>query len=121
MNSNFNVIGTEMLSVSECRALAARQLLEIAASCDTEIVILDEHIDFGQIVAFFYQSVDFLRTRDHCDALAGNGPILVSKTSGEIGSSGTAMPLEEYVRAFERQSSIKSQLHADATRRQTKS
>ena len=45
---------------------------------------------------FFYNSAEFLRTRDPMFALAGNGPILVLR-GGEVATLPTAVPWQEAI------------------------
>ena len=44
---------------------------------------------------FYYQSQEYLRSGSISSALAGNGPILVSKHDGSYVRVGTGAPLEE--------------------------
>ena len=89
-----------MLEISVCRVLAEQRLVQIAGS-DSDFVMLDQIAEFGLTVAFFYQSGEYLRTGNGLDALAGNGPILINRATGAVGTAGTALPLEEYVKDFE--------------------
>ena len=89
-----------MLEISVCRALAEQQLVQIAGS-DSDFVMLDQIAEFRLTVAFFYQSGEYVKTGNSLDALAGNGPILVNRATGAVGTAGTALPLEEYVKDFE--------------------
>ena len=45
---------------------------------------------------FFYNSADFVRTRDPMFALAGNGPILVLR-DGQVATLPTAVPWQEAI------------------------
>ena len=68
-----------------------------------ELVVQDEHTiegDFGWV--FFYQSKSFLDTEDTSHALAGNAPLLVSRTDGSVHITGTAQPTEFYIENFKR-------------------
>lgn len=53
------------------------------------------------MLAYTYQTSDFVATGDYIHALAGNGPILVSKLTGAVEVAGTALPVEDYMREFE--------------------
>ena len=55
---------------------------------------------FGWV--FFYDSKRHLETGDFRDGLAGNAPIVVTKKDGKIHETGTAYPIEHYLRQFER-------------------
>jgi hypothetical protein len=52
-------------------------------------------------LAYTYQTSQFLATGDFTHALAGNGPLLVSKVTGAVEVAGTALPVEDYIREFE--------------------
>ncbi|USX27841.1 YrhB family protein [Oxalobacteraceae bacterium OTU3CINTB1] len=45
---------------------------------------------------FFYNSADFIRTRDPMFALAGNGPLLVLR-DGQVATLPTAVPWQEAI------------------------
>jgi hypothetical protein len=47
------------------------------------------------------QTADYVTTGDLTQALAGNGPILVSKLTGTVEVAGTVLPVEVSVRNFE--------------------
>jgi hypothetical protein len=46
---------------------------------------------------FYWTSSHYLETHSISDALAGNGPILVSETTGYLEEVGTAPPIEERI------------------------
>lgn len=46
---------------------------------------------------FFYQSQEYIDTRNIIYALAGNGPVYVDKEAGKISIFGTAYPIEYYI------------------------
>ncbi len=50
---------------------------------------------------FFSQARRFLETSDRRDALFGNAPVIFHRTSGEYHVTGTAHPLEHYLRQYE--------------------
>lgn len=49
---------------------------------------------------FCYQAKEFLETGDFSARLAGNGPFLIDRDSGELVVLGTARPLEEYLNDY---------------------
>lgn len=59
--------------------------------------------EFGWV--FFYNSVEFVRTRDMQFALGGNAPIIVDRFSGELTVTGTALPLDHYIEEYRRKRS----------------
>jgi len=46
---------------------------------------------------FFYDAAEYLMTRHPAQRLAGNAPIVV-RTNGQLHVTGTARPLEEYLK-----------------------
>ena len=63
-------------------------------------VLIDEYTQeesFGWV--FFYQSKKYLETGDFRHALAGNAPLIITRT-GELHVTGTAEPLERYLERF---------------------
>lgn len=50
---------------------------------------------------FFYQSREYVASGDIMHMVAGNAPILVERVNAEIRVTGTAKPLEEYLKIYE--------------------
>jgi hypothetical protein len=71
--------------MSEARSIACQYLEKLQLACPVKIEInydVTEEHPIGYV--FFYNSVEFWRTRDFAASLAGNGPILVLRKTGEI-------------------------------------
>ena len=51
---------------------------------------------------FFYQSRAFIETGEVGQRLAGNAPIIFDRFDGELRVTGTAEPIEHYLREYER-------------------
>lgn len=69
---------------------------------DDEILILEESTiekDWGWV--FFHTSKKWHETRDINYAIAGNSPIIVDKESGQLFPTGTAHPIEYYIKNYE--------------------
>lgn len=81
-----------------------REVLGLGETDDfPALAIIDELTiteDFGWV--FFYQSKDYLETGDLPKALAGNAPLIVSKSDGKLCETGTAEPIEVYIENFKR-------------------
>ena len=90
-----------MLSETDCRSLAERCLARIAQQCGDDLLLMPRSFETPTTLAYTYQTSDFVATGDAIHALAGNGPILVSKLTGAVEVAGTALPVEDYVREFE--------------------
>lgn len=66
-----------------------------------ELALLEDSTierSFGWV--FFYDSARHMETGDFRDALAGNAPIVVTRADGRIHETGTAHPLEHYLKEF---------------------
>ena len=90
-----------MITASEARELALEYVksLEPAVGCELELVdgsTLEHPVGW----MFFYQSSEFLRTRDHTFALAGNGGLIVNRASGGLTQTGSAMSPEYYLEQY---------------------
>lgn len=57
---------------------------------------------------FCYQSKEFLDTGDLSAQLAGNGPFLIDRDSGELVVLGTDRPLEEYLKEYAEQKTARN-------------
>ena len=69
----------------------------------SEILLLgDQTIEFGSCWVFFCDSRKYVEGGSISDALAGNAPLIVSKRKGTVHIAGTAQPIEDYIREFER-------------------
>ncbi len=69
------------------------------------LVLLDDAIrtlPYGWV--FVFQSRQYAESRDPADGVAGNAPFLITRTN-ELHVLGTARPLEDYLREFERSGS----------------
>lgn len=97
-----------MLSDVDCRSLTEQCLARIAQQCDEDLVLMARPYETRATLAYAYQTSDFVATGDFTHALAGNGPILVSKLTGTVEVAGTALPVEDYIREFEAKHSPKS-------------
>lgn len=53
---------------------------------------------FGWI--FFYDSKEFLETGDFSKAVAGNAPVIIDRTTGELTETGTAHSIEYYIEQY---------------------
>lgn len=90
-----------MLSDADCRSLAEQCLARIKQQCGEDFVLMGRPFETPATLAYAYQTSDFAATGDFTHALAGNGPILVSKLTGTVEVAGTALPVEDYIREFE--------------------
>lgn len=83
------------LDINAAREIALEHVRQLAASVGDEFDILPEStVEDPKGWVFFYNSTDFVRTRNPMDALAGNGPILVMRDGSVVDLPG-AVPWEE--------------------------
>lgn len=78
--------------------LACKRISQLAEAAGDEFEMLaDSTKEVDQGWVFFFNTVDFVRTGNPLFALAGNGPILVTR-AGVIHELPSAIPWEEAVR-----------------------
>jgi len=85
-----------MITYAEAKLIAGKEVFSIQQELGFDVEInhqLDEEVDLGFI--FFYNSSEFWRDDNSRLALAGNGPLLVLRDSGELINLPTCMPLED--------------------------
>jgi hypothetical protein len=90
------------LTKTEARQQALSYLRSQEAAAGFELVLLDDYTlerAFGWV--FFYDSKCHVETGDFRNAVAGNAPIVVTKTDGQVHVTGTAFPIEHYLQKFE--------------------
>ena len=65
------------------------------------VVLEEDTLDLPYGWVFFYQNRAYVETGDVEHAFAGNAPIIFNRLSGEYRVTGTAHPLQHYLREFE--------------------
>lgn len=94
-----------MIDLEQAQQLARNRLAEYEREGVPRLTLLDEltrELPYGWV--FFYQSRGYVETGDPRQMLGGNAPLLVTH-SGELYETGTAHPLESYLREYERSGS----------------
>jgi len=89
------------ITKSEAEQVAREYLRTKEGDSGGDLVLLVEETierNFGWV--FFYDSKRHIETGDIRHALAGNAPIVVTKTDGRIHETGTAYPLEHYLQEY---------------------
>ena len=101
-----SIVGqTGMMTKGEARAAVEAELATLIATHrgePGELVVMDDFTverPWGWV--FFYNSRRFAETREPLQALAGNAPYIVNRTTGEVRVTGTARPTEEYIAEYE--------------------
>ena len=90
-----------MLSDDDCLSLAEQCLARTAQQCGEDLVLMRSLVGTASTLVYTYQTADYMATGHSIHALAGNGPILVSKLTGAVEIAGTALPIEGCIREFE--------------------
>ena len=93
-----------MLNRIDAQRLASEYVaaLPVELSDDDKLVVLDEHtIERAWGWVFFYTSRLWNETGDFKYALAGNAPLLLERETGRLLVLGTALPVENYIAAYE--------------------
>lgn len=94
-----------MINLEQAQRLALSRLAEYEREGRHRLVLMRERtreLPYGWV--FFYQSASYVETADPREMLAGNAPLLVTR-AGEVYETGTAQPLESYLREYERSGS----------------
>lgn len=82
------------ISSHEARELAYERVQALTLHAGGDFVVLDgETEERRQGWVFFYNSEEFVRTGDPVSALAGNGPILVTR-AGDVRQLPSGIPWE---------------------------
>jgi Immunity protein 35 len=90
-----------MITKDEARAAVEAELAS-GRRKPGEFVVMDEFtVERSWGWVFFYNSRRFVETRDPLQALGGNAPYIVDRTTGEVRVTGTARPTEEYIAEYE--------------------
>ncbi|WP_423061327.1 YrhB domain-containing protein [Citrobacter portucalensis] len=71
-------------------------------------VVITLHGRFAEGWFFCFESREYLETGDNAARLAGNGPFIIDKDSGEIFELDTAWPLEKYLKDYEESKKTRS-------------
>jgi hypothetical protein len=83
------------INAATAMRLAQETIAQLALSANDQFEILvDETREVEQGWVYFFNTADFIRTRNPVYALAGNGPIFVSR-EGKVQQLPTAIPWED--------------------------
>jgi hypothetical protein len=91
-----------VVTLEEARSLVEAAIADGDPPRDDIPVVLDkETIERPWGWIFFYQSRHFVETGDFSSFLVGNAPLIVERSSGRLIPTGTAHPVEFYLRNYE--------------------
>jgi hypothetical protein len=86
------------LDLASATGLAHAKIDQLASSVGDQFeLVLEQTKEIEQGWIFFYNTADFIRTRNPIYTLAGNGPILVTRT-GIVHVLPSATPWEDAVK-----------------------
>ena len=89
-----------MLTLDDAYSLVEAEFTEFGSDADP-VIVKDATQEFPWGWVVFYQSRRFLETSEIRHAFTGNAPYIVNKRSGDIEVTGTAQPVEVYIRKYE--------------------
>lgn len=91
-----------MITEAEAREKAQNEIDSFDQPEDDRYIILDESTiskDWGWV--YFYTSEKWHTTKELSYAVAGNAPFIIEKTTGSLIVTGTAEPVENYIKRYE--------------------
>jgi len=93
--------GSVNMTRSEATKLALDYVKEREKGGGGELLLLD-HATMEGVAGwvFFYQSRAYIETGDFGQLLVGNAPIFISRVDGVVRETGTAHPVEYYLKEF---------------------
>ena len=83
-----------MIDRASAKSLALKHVQELYGAEPEIAVVEGEPVETVHAWIFFYNAKRYLETGEFSHALAGNGPILVNKSTSAIEMFGTAVPFE---------------------------
>lgn len=91
-----------MLSNEQAMAVVARELEKLDLDGDSATIVESSTIERPLFWIFFYQSRKYLETGIFRYRLAGSGPIIVDKKTGQLFRCGAADPVEKCIMDYEK-------------------
>ncbi len=91
-----------MITESEARMKIQNEIASYPQPENDRYIILDESTlskEWGWV--YFYTSEMWYKTGELSYAVAGNAPFIIEKSTGNIMVTGTAEPVEYYIKRFE--------------------
>lgn len=88
-----------MTTEEQARAICHQQINQVDDCEKVEKVekVITDVIDLPEAWVLYYQSRAYVESGNISDALAGNGPCVISKKTGRCIVLGTALPLEAQI------------------------
>ena len=89
-----------MIDYNQAKEIVDKRLSKLPID-EVELQIIEEdtvEYEFGWV--FFYNSKEYLDTGNTIYALAGNAPLIVDKQDGSVHQTGTAHPIDHYIKQY---------------------
>lgn len=97
------------MSLSSAQERVEEYLKDLEAGAGDELrIVAEQTIECPAGWVFFFNSKTFIEMGDPKYALAGNGPLLVNKNTGDIVQLGTAYPVNDYIDHYEKTGTVLS-------------
>lgn len=93
----------DVLTLDMAKKSAEHYLFNMGKNIGLDLMLANNYTkDNGDFYVFIYNTKEFIETGNISSALTGNSPLFIDKNSGKIYESGTAYPLEHYIKKFEK-------------------
>ncbi len=92
-----------MIDKQQAVVIARQAIAGLKIKGDRKLALQEDktmETSFGWV--FFYNTEEFLKTRDNKHRLVGNAPIIVDKNDGSYQFTGTARRIDYYIKEYER-------------------
>jgi hypothetical protein len=90
-----------MIDVREAKNIAIEKLKEIQDKSKVELMIMEDlTIEFEYGWMFFYQSTEYIRTKNPGAMIGGNAPIIVDKYNSSVHVTGTRREEQFYIEKY---------------------
>lgn len=92
-----------MINIKEAESIAIQKINKTQSSSNIELDILKEEtisFEFGWM--FFYQSKEFIRTKDSSKMVGGNAPLIVDRLNSSVHVTGTSKDEDFYIELYKK-------------------
>jgi ribosomal protein L7/L12 len=86
------------MNVDQARKIFEQEVMASKFDC---VLVEGATREYPCCFVFIYQSKKFVETGDFGQMLVGQGPVLISREDGRVFETGSAFPIDHYVKAFE--------------------
>jgi len=86
------------MNLDDAREIFEREVLASRPDCS---LVESASREYPRCFIFFYQNKKFIETGRFEDISVGNGPVLISRESGEVFETGSGFSVDHYLKAFD--------------------